>query len=68
MAIERPILNPALAPAWRDASTLQIGADPVGAVVITGVTPARAAFLFRLDGSLNRAQAIDRPTIRSPTI
>ncbi len=54
----RPMLNPALAAIWRDESTLQLGVDPLRAVVIAGVTPSRAAFLSRLDGTLTRPEAL----------
>jgi hypothetical protein len=54
----RPMLNPALATLWRDEHTLQLGADPGRAVVLTGVTAQRAAFLGRLDGSLTSAEAV----------
>jgi hypothetical protein len=59
MASSRPMLNPALTPIWRDENTLQIGVDPRRAAVLAGITPARAAFLRRLDGSLTRAQALE---------
>lgn len=59
MASARPMLNPALAAIWRDDSTLQIGADPMTAVVLTGITAARAALLCRLDGSLTLPQVMD---------
>lgn len=58
MSIARPMLNPALTPLWRDGTTLQLGADPLRAVVIAGVTAAMAGLLCRLDGSLTRAQAL----------
>jgi hypothetical protein len=54
----RPMLNPALAAVWRDEQTLQLGLDPTQAVVVAGVTPSRAAFLSRLDGTLTRSQAV----------
>jgi hypothetical protein len=54
----RPMLNPALAAVWRDELTLQLGLDPARAVVIGGVTPSRAAFLSRLDGTLTGPQAV----------
>ena len=53
------MLNPALARVWRDPTTLQIGADAARAVVITGMTAARAGLLSRLDGSLTRPQALE---------
>ena len=61
----RPMLNPALAAIWRDESTLQLGVDPVRAVVIAGVTPSRAAFLSRLDGTLTRPEALAGQTVKS---
>jgi hypothetical protein len=58
----RPMLNPALAAVWRDEHTLQLGLDPARAVVISGVTPQRAAFMSRLDGTLTRADAVEAAT------
>ena len=56
MASVRPMLNPSLTPVWRDGDTLQFGVDAASAVVVAGVTPARAALLRRLDGSVTDAQ------------
>ena len=45
-----PLVHPALARAWRDSSTIQIGHDPAGAVVLAGLGPAEAAVLRAMDG------------------
>lgn len=46
----RPLLDPALRRVWRDPQTLQLGLDPVRAVVIEGVDPPLAGLLRRMDG------------------
>ena len=58
MASVRPMLNPSLTPLWRDSDTLQFGMDSASAVVVSGVTPGRAALLGRLDGSITYAQVL----------
>lgn len=52
----QPRLNPAARRRWRDQTTLQFWTDPSRAVVFTGVDPAVAAFLDRLDGSRSTDQ------------
>lgn len=47
----RPVLKPALSTAWRDATTLQVGADAERAVVIHGVDAPVAALVAALDGT-----------------
>jgi hypothetical protein len=56
--VARPLLNPALRLAWRDERTLQIGADPQRAVVLTGVDVPVAAAIERLDGTRTWQQAL----------
>jgi hypothetical protein len=46
----RPLVNPALARVWRDSSTVQIGLDPAGAVMLAGLGPAEVAVLREMDG------------------
>lgn len=46
----RPLLLPALARLWRDATTMQLGVDPERAVMIAPVDAATATFLDSLDG------------------
>jgi len=47
----RPQLKPALRRVWRDQTTLQLGVDPAGAVVIGGLDAASARLVENLDGS-----------------
>jgi hypothetical protein len=47
----RPQLKPALPRVWRDATTLQIGADPRTAVVLRGLDPRSARIVEQLDGT-----------------
>jgi hypothetical protein len=54
----RPQLNRALALAWRDEQTLQLGADPQTAVVVTGVDAELAAVLDALDGTRTEAELL----------
>jgi hypothetical protein len=46
----RLLIHPALARVWRDSSTVQIGLDPAGAVVLAGLGPAEIAVLRSMDG------------------
>jgi hypothetical protein len=46
----RPLVHPALAPAWRDTGTIQIGLDPARAVVIARLGPPEVAVLRSMDG------------------
>jgi len=46
----RPLVHPALARAWRDSSTVQIGLDSAHAVVVAGLGPAEVAVLRSMDG------------------
>jgi hypothetical protein len=46
----RPLVNPALARVWRDSSTVQIGLDSAGAVMLAGLGPAEIAVLRDMDG------------------
>jgi hypothetical protein len=54
----RPLLTPGLRRFWRDASTIQFGADPARAVVIGGVSPPEVAVLDRLDGRRPREELL----------
>ncbi|MCM3884657.1 ThiF family adenylyltransferase [Frankia sp. R82] len=45
-----PILKPGLRRLWHNGSTLQLGIDPVRAVVVTGLQPTHTALLAALDG------------------
>ncbi|WP_018502252.1 ThiF family adenylyltransferase [Parafrankia discariae] len=45
----RPVLKPGLRRLWRDSTTLQIGVDPLRAVIITDLTPADVSALDALD-------------------
>jgi len=47
----RPLLLPALRRLWRDVSTLQLGVDPVRAVVVCNLPPGAPSLLDRLDGT-----------------
>jgi ThiF family len=55
----RPLLKAGLRQAWRAPGLLQFGLDPERAVVIEGMDTALAAFLAELDGSLDRAGALE---------
>jgi hypothetical protein len=55
----RPLLKAGLRQAWRAPGLLQFGLDPERAVVIEGMDTALAAFLADLDGSLDRAGALE---------
>ncbi|MCK9897428.1 ThiF family adenylyltransferase [Frankia sp. AgB32] len=46
----RPILKPGLRRLWHDGSTLQLGIDPVTAVILADLRPADTALLDALDG------------------
>lgn len=48
----RPLLLPALRRLWRNVSTLQLGIDPVRALVVSGLPPGAATLLDRLDGTV----------------
>ncbi len=54
----RPILKPGLRRLWRDGSTLQIGVDPVRAIVLGGLTARDASVLDMLDGTRSREQVL----------
>ncbi|WP_250279995.1 ThiF family adenylyltransferase [Frankia sp. Cppng1_Ct_nod] len=54
----RPILKPGLRRLWRDGSTLQIGVDPVRAVVLGGLTTGDASVLDLLDGTRSREEVL----------
>ncbi|ABW10395.1 UBA/THIF-type NAD/FAD binding protein [Parafrankia sp. EAN1pec] len=45
----RPVLKPGLRRLWRDSTTLQIGVDPLRAVIITDLSPADVSALDALD-------------------
>ncbi|WP_239312412.1 MULTISPECIES: ThiF family adenylyltransferase [unclassified Frankia] len=55
----RPILKPGLRRLWRDGSTLQIGVDPVRAIVLGGLTARDASVLDALDGTRSREQVLN---------
>ncbi|SHN32845.1 TOMM precursor leader peptide-binding protein [Cryptosporangium aurantiacum] len=57
----RPLLLPTLSRLWRDATTLQLGADPERAVVLTAVDPGVAAFLISLDGRRSLRDVVAAP-------
>ena len=46
----RPLVHPALLRAWRDPATVQIGLDPVRAVVLGGLGRIDTAVLHAIDG------------------
>jgi bacteriocin biosynthesis cyclodehydratase domain-containing protein len=54
----RPRLNPALRRLWRDPHTLQLGIDPVRALVISDIDTATVRFLAGLDGQRTYAEAV----------
>ena len=54
----RPRLNPALRRVWRTTATLQIGVDPVRALLVDGVDTATARLLADLDGGRTEAQVL----------
>ena len=54
----RPRLHPAIARTNRDEQTLQLGAHPLRAVVLTGLSPAARRWLSGLDGSRDLAGAL----------
>ncbi|OAA24924.1 dinucleotide-utilizing enzyme [Frankia sp. EI5c] len=45
----RPVLKPGLRRLWRDSTTLQIGVDPLRAVILTGIGPAYRSALDTLE-------------------
>ncbi|GAA3393129.1 TOMM precursor leader peptide-binding protein [Cryptosporangium minutisporangium] len=57
----RPLLLPALPRLWRDATTLQLGADPDRAVVLTAVDAGVASFLTSLDGRRTLPDVVAAP-------
>ncbi len=54
----RPRLNPALRRVWRTSATLQIGVDPVRALLVDDVDPTTARLLADLDGGRTEAQVL----------
>jgi hypothetical protein len=46
----RPMLRPAVPVLWRGADSVQIGEDPAGAVILTGLPPQGRELLDLLDG------------------
>jgi hypothetical protein len=59
MPAARPQLKPALRRLWRDASTLQLGVDPVHAVVISGLDQRCARLVEALDGTRDHSDILD---------
>jgi bacteriocin biosynthesis cyclodehydratase domain-containing protein len=55
----RPMLNPALRQLRRDDSTIQIGIDPVRALVLGGLGPAAVSALDLIDGTRSYDQILD---------
>jgi hypothetical protein len=49
--VVRPLVHPALARVWRDATTVQFGLDPSHAVVLGGVGMIETALLHSIDGA-----------------
>lgn len=56
----RPLLLPSVRRLWRDATTLQLRADPARAVVLAGVDGPTAALLALLDGRRPLEEVLDR--------
>ncbi|HEX3814960.1 MAG TPA: ThiF family adenylyltransferase [Mycobacteriales bacterium] len=54
----RPRLNPALRRLWRDPHTLQLGVDPIRALVISDVDTATVRFLAGLDGRRTHGEVL----------
>jgi bacteriocin biosynthesis cyclodehydratase domain-containing protein len=54
----RPRLNPALRRLWRDPHTLQLGVDPVRALVISDVDTETVRFLAGLDGQRSHGEVL----------
>jgi ThiF family len=57
--VTRPTLKAALRRVWRDGSTLQIGVDPVRALVIGNLDDGLAQWLEILDGTRESRDAVD---------
>jgi len=47
----RPLVHPALSQVWRDTTTVQIGLDPMRAIVVAGLGPVDATVFRALDGA-----------------
>ncbi|MGH8825768.1 MAG: thiamine biosynthesis protein ThiF [Jiangellaceae bacterium] len=58
----RPLVHPALARAWRDPATVQIGLDPARAVVIGGLGPAETVLFRSIDGARDERVLRDTAT------
>jgi hypothetical protein len=56
LAMSRPTLLPHLRPLWRGRTTLQLGTDPAGAVVVEFRDPGAARLLGLLDGRRTETQ------------
>jgi hypothetical protein len=54
----RPTIKPWLPKLWRDPDTIQIGIDPGGGAVVSGVDAATAHWLVGLDGSRSEAETL----------
>jgi len=54
----RPTIKPWLPKLWRDPETLQIGIDPAGGAVVSGVDAGAASWLVGLDGSRSEAETL----------
>lgn len=57
--LPRPTLLPGLARLWRDRHTLQLGLDPVRAVLLEVVNPTAARLLDLLDGTRSEREVIE---------
>jgi hypothetical protein len=59
----RPLLLPAFPLLWRDAHTLQVGADPARAMVMSGLPRGTAGLLTLLDGQLTERELLDNAAL-----